>query len=73
MTTLLEIRDAHKEFGEHVLLNGATVAISDTHKVGLIGRNGAGKSTLCRIILGEEPLDTGQVNRHLRLRLGYLR
>jgi ATP-binding cassette subfamily F protein 3 len=73
MTTLLEIRDAHKEFGEHVLLNGATVAISDTHKVGLIGRNGAGKSTLCRIILGEEPLDTGQVNRHPRLRLGYLR
>jgi ATP-binding cassette, subfamily F, member 3 len=73
MTTLLEIRDAHKEFGDHVLLDGATVAISDAHKIGLIGRNGAGKSTLCRIILGEEPLDVGQVNRHPRLRLGYLR
>jgi len=73
MATLLEIQDAHKRFGDHHLLDGATVAISDQYKVGLIGRNGAGKSTLCRVILGEEELDAGQVVPHPRLRLGYLR
>jgi len=73
MTTLLEIRDAEKHYGEKILLDEATVAISDQFKVGLVGRNGSGKSTLCRIVLGEEELDAGQVIRHPRLRLGYLR
>jgi len=73
VTTLLQIRDAYKRFGEQQLLAGASVAISDSHKVGLIGRNGAGKSTLCRILLGEEELDAGEIELHPRLRLGYLR
>jgi ATP-binding cassette subfamily F protein 3 len=73
MTTLLEIRDAHKRYGEQELLDGATIAISDQYKVGLIGRNGAGKSTLCRVLLGEEELDSGEVHYHPDLRLGYLR
>lgn len=73
MTTLIEVRDAHKRYGEQNLLDGASVVLSDPHKVGLIGRNGAGKSTLCRILLGEEELDSGEVAFHPDLRLGYLR
>jgi ATP-binding cassette subfamily F protein 3 len=73
MTTLLEISDAHKRYGEQELLDGANVVISDGHNIGLIGRNGAGKSTLCRCLLGEEELDAGEVIHHPRLRLGYLR
>ncbi len=73
MTTLIDLRDAHKRYGEQVLLDGATVAISNKHKVGLIGRNGAGKSTLCRVLLGEEELDAGDVVFHPDLRMGYLR
>ncbi len=72
MTTLLEIRNAHKRYGSRVLLDGASATIGDRHKVGLVGRNGAGKSTLCRILLGEEELDAGELLRHPRLRLGYL-
>jgi ATP-binding cassette subfamily F protein 3 len=41
--------------------------------VGFIGRNGAGKSTLLRVLLGEEELDSGEIIRHPKLRLGYLR
>ena len=48
-------------------------ALADDQKVGLIGRNGAGKSTLCRVLLGEEELDKGEVVRGRNLRLGYLR
>ncbi|MEX0678388.1 MAG: ABC-F family ATP-binding cassette domain-containing protein [Pirellulales bacterium] len=73
MAVLLQIQDAHKSYGDQVLLDGAEATLTDAHKVGFIGRNGAGKSTLCRIILGEEELDSGQVLRHPKLRLGYLR
>lgn len=56
-----------------MLLDRASATITDDGKVGFIGRNGAGKSTLLRVILGEEELDGGEVVRHPRLRLGYLR
>lgn len=73
MPIVLSLQDAHKNYGEQFLLDGASCALTDDQKVGLIGRNGAGKSTLCRILLGEEDLDAGEVVRSKKLRLGYLR
>ncbi len=73
MTVLVQIRDAHKSYGDQALLDGAEATLTDDHKIGFIGRNGAGKSTLCRILLGEEELDVGEVVFHPTLRLGYLR
>jgi ATP-binding cassette subfamily F protein 3 len=73
MAVLVQIRDAHKSYGDQALLDGAEVTLTDEHKVGFIGRNGAGKSTLCRVLLGEEELDAGEVIFHPKLRLGYLR
>jgi ATP-binding cassette subfamily F protein 3 len=73
MPVVLTLQNAHKRFGDQLLLDGATCALADDQKVGLIGRNGAGKSTICRILLGEEELDAGEVVRSRKLRLGYLR
>jgi len=73
MAVLLEIKNASKRYGDQILLDAASATITDDGKVGFIGRNGAGKSTLLRVILGEEELDSGEVIRHPRLRLGYLR
>ena len=73
MAVLLQIRDAHKSYGAQILLDGADASITDDVKVGFVGRNGAGKSTLLRVLLGDEELETGEVIRHPRLRLGYLR
>jgi ATP-binding cassette subfamily F protein 3 len=73
MASLLQITQAHKSYGDQVLLDDAEATISDTVKVGFVGRNGAGKSTLLRVLLGEEELDSGEVVRHPSLRLGYLR
>ncbi len=64
MAVLLQLLDAHKSYGDQVLLDGAEVTLTDAHKVGFIGRNGAGKSTLCRVLLGDEELDKGEVVRH---------
>ena len=73
MTVLLDIKNASKRYGDQVLLDGASATITDDGRVGFIGRNGAGKSTLLRVILGDEELDSGEIIRHPRLRLGYLR
>ena len=73
MPVVLQLIDAHKRYGEQALLDGASCALADDQKVGLIGRNGAGKSTLCRVLLGEEELDAGEVVRGRQLRLGYVR
>jgi len=73
MAVLLQIRNAYKSYGGQVLLNGAEATITDDVKVGFVGRNGAGKSTLLKILLGEEELDRGEIARHPKLRLGYLR
>jgi ATP-binding cassette subfamily F protein 3 len=73
MAVLLDIKNASKRYGDQVLLDGASATITDDGKIGFIGRNGAGKSTLLRIILGEEELDSGEIVRHPRLKLGYLR
>ena len=73
MAVLLDIQNASKRYGDQVLLDGANATLTDDGKIGFIGRNGAGKSTLLRLILGEEELDSGEIVRHPRLRLGYLR
>ncbi len=73
MSILLQIKDAHKSYGDQVLLDGAEATIIDDVKVGFVGRNGAGKSTLLGAILGDVDLDAGEIIRHPKLRLGYLR
>jgi ATP-binding cassette subfamily F protein 3 len=73
MAVLLDIKNASKRYGDQVLLDEACATITDDGKVGFVGRNGAGKSTLLRVILGDEELDSGDVIRHPRLKLGYLR
>ena len=73
MAVLMQIKNAHKNYGSQVLLDGAEATLNEDIKVGFVGRNGAGKSTLLRVLLGEEDLDQGEVTRSSSLRLGYLR
>ena len=73
MTVLIQVREAHKRFGDQVLLDGADVSLTDDVKVGFIGRNGAGKSTLLKVLLGDEEIEKGEVIHHPSLRVGYLR
>lgn len=73
MAVLLQIKNASKSYGDQVLLDSAEATLTDDVKVGFVGRNGAGKSTLLRILLGEEELDRGEVVRHPKLQIGYLR
>ena len=73
MAVLLQLKNAHKSYGNQILLDDAEMTLTEDVKVGFVGRNGAGKSTLLRILLGEEELERGEVVKHPKLRLGYLR
>ena len=73
MSVLIQIRNAHKSYGDQQLLRGAEASITAGAKIGFVGRNGSGKSTLLRIVLGEEELDSGEIIKQRNLRIGYLR
>ena len=54
---LLDIHDLCQSFpradgGEHVVLEGVELALTQGQIVGLLGRTGSGKSTLLRLIAG---------------------
>jgi ATP-binding cassette subfamily F protein 3 len=66
---MLHINGLTYRIGGRLLIEEASVAIPDGHKVGLAGRNGVGKSTLLRLILGDLHGEAGSVSvpRHARI------
>ena len=69
---MLIIDNVTVRIGGRVILDGASAAISDGRKVGLIGRNGAGKSTLLKLILGQRESETGKIEYSKTWRVGAL-
>ncbi len=69
---ILNLEHVYKNFEDRQLLDDATVGISDTDKIGIIGVNGTGKSTVLSIVAGTLEPDDGQVIRSNSLRISYL-
>ncbi len=57
----MSLQQVRLAFGGPMLLDGVTLQIEGSERVGLVGRNGAGKSTLMKIINGEITADAGDV------------
>jgi len=49
---LLEVKDLSVRYDKAQILNGVSLAVSESEFVGLVGPNGAGKSTLLRAVSG---------------------
>lgn len=69
---VLQVENLSKSFGALELFSGLTFFVEEGQKVGLIAPNGAGKSTLLRILVGQEPADSGTVLIPKNKRLAYL-
>ena len=67
--SLLTITGAAVRLGGRSILNGADLTVDQGRRIGLVGRNGAGKSTLLRAIVGEQPLDGGEIRLAARARI----
>jgi ATPase subunit of ABC transporter with duplicated ATPase domains len=60
-----------KQHGQQILFLDASMSAFRGEKVGLVGPNGSGKSTVFRMIVGEEPPDSGQVAVDRGVVVGY--
>lgn len=61
MTTVLELQNVHKSFGETTVLRGISLEVQHGEVVALIGASGSGKSTLLRCVNLLEQIDDGQI------------
>jgi ATP-binding cassette subfamily F protein uup len=66
-----EFDGVSKRFAPRPLIEGLSMRIMRSDRIGLIGPNGAGKSTLIRLILGELAPDAGTVRLGTRLNIAY--
>ena len=70
--TLIRFDDVSLEFGDQKILKEASFALEPKERVCLIGRNGAGKSTMLRLIMGEQYVDSGEIQFKKNLRISQL-
>ncbi|MFY7070206.1 energy-dependent translational throttle protein EttA [Nocardiopsis changdeensis] len=61
-TTVVEVKNLTKGFGDRVLIEDLSFSLPPNGIVGVIGPNGVGKTTLFKMIVGEETPDQGSIN-----------
>ena len=67
---MLHINGLTYRIGGRLLLEDASVAVPEGHKVGIVGRNGVGKSTLFKLVLGELSSEAGSITLPRNARIG---
>ncbi len=58
---MIKVRDLHKSFNNHAVLNGVNLELLDGEVLSIIGKSGTGKSVLIKSILGLIEPDSGSV------------
>jgi ATPase subunit of ABC transporter with duplicated ATPase domains len=58
---VIRLDSVSKQHGSQILFLDASMGVFRGEKVGLVGPNGSGKSTIFRMIVGQEPPDSGQI------------
>ncbi len=69
---MISINNVTVAFGSYNLLDCVSFHISESDKIGLVGKNGAGKSTLMKLITGEQSPTSGSIDKPTDVRIGYL-
>ena len=69
---MISINNLTVAYGSFVLLERINFHISESDKIGLVGKNGAGKSTIMKLICGEQNPTSGSIDKPDRLSIGYL-
>jgi len=69
---ILDFQNVNKHFGDQVIATSASFHIEEKEKAALIGINGAGKTTILRMIIGQEPIDEGDIILSKGKSIGYL-
>ncbi|MCL2449633.1 MAG: ATP-binding cassette domain-containing protein [Polyangiaceae bacterium] len=68
---MIRLDSVSKQHGRQILFLEASMSVFRGEKVGLVGPNGSGKSTVFRMVVGDEPPDSGQVAVDRGVVVGY--
>lgn len=69
---MISIENVTVAYGGYVLLDNINFHVSDSDKIGLVGKNGAGKSTILKMICGLQNPTSGRIDRPKDITIGYL-
>ncbi len=68
---IFEAHQVSKSYGDKVILSNFDYIFSRHDKIGIVGTNGVGKTTFLKMLLGEEPCDSGYFDIGQTVRFGY--
>ena len=68
---MIRLDSVSKQHGRQILFLEASMGAFAGDRIGLVGPNGAGKSTVFRMIVGEEPPDSGNIVVEKGVTIGY--
>lgn len=69
---MISIEDVTVAYGGFVLLDRINFHISESDKIGLVGKNGAGKSTILKLICDIQSPTSGRIDKPNDVNIGYL-
>ena len=69
---MIRLTQVNLNLGSKEILKQADLTVHDGHKLAVVGANGAGKSTLFKLILGELPLDQGDLSMPKNWRMAHM-
>jgi energy-dependent translational throttle protein EttA len=69
---VVEAKGLRKGYGDNVLIDDLSFLLPPGGIVGVIGPNGAGKTTLCRMLVGQEKPDAGELRIGDTVKLAYV-
>lgn len=70
---IFEAQHVSKKYGEKTILSDFNYIFARYDKIGIVGENGVGKTTFLKMLLGEEPADSGGFDIGQTVRFGYYR
>jgi ATP-binding cassette subfamily F protein 3 len=68
---LIQLEGAAVGYDKTTVLRNLNLRLDVDDRIGLLGVNGAGKSTFAKMIAGALPLQSGQMNRENRIKVGW--
>lgn len=70
-TKIFEMKGLTKSFGEKCIVKNFSYLFAKGEKLGIVGENGVGKSTFIKMLLGEVPADSGEIEIGETVKFGY--